>query len=137
MSQTLHREEILYQAYESFKNVRTDKIIPIKNNYVIDSQYDLLNVADFQETFNYNEYDINMGFFTGNRKDIKKDIIFASVQTLGKSQYLNESYFDKDYFDYIVVDEFHHAVTKNYQNILEYFDQWMVLLHNSVHLLSL
>ncbi|WP_368242747.1 DEAD/DEAH box helicase family protein [Intestinibacter bartlettii] len=122
-----HREEILYQAYESFKNVRTDKIIPIKNNYVIDSQYDLLNVADFQETFNYNEYDINMGFFTGNRKDIKKDIIFASVQTLGKSQYLNESYFDKDYFDYIVVDEFHHAVTKNYQNILEYFEPKFLL----------
>lgn len=68
-----------------------------------------------------------MGFFTGNRKDIKKDIIFASVQTLGKSQYLNESYFDKDYFDYIVVDEFHHAVTKNYQNILEYFEPKFLL----------
>lgn len=122
-----HIEEILYQAYESFKNVRTDKIIPIKESYVIDSQYDLLNVADFQETFDYNEYDINMGFFTGNRKDIKKDIIFASVQTLGKSQYLNESYFDKDYFDYIVVDEFHHAVTKNYQNILDYFEPKFLL----------
>ena len=32
-------------------------------------------------------------------KDTKKDIIFASVQSLGKEKYLNERYFDKDYFD--------------------------------------
>ncbi|SHJ71160.1 DEAD/DEAH box helicase family protein [Tepidibacter formicigenes] len=37
-------------------------------------------------------------------KDV--DILFATVQTLGKDIYLNEEYFKKDYFDYIVVDEF-------------------------------
>ena len=24
-------------------------------------------------------------------------------------------------FDYIIIDEFHHAVSKNYRNIIEYF----------------
>ncbi|WP_455542048.1 DEAD/DEAH box helicase family protein [Intestinibacter sp.] len=116
-----HREEILLQAYESFKNVRTDKIIPHKNAEIIDSQNTFENVADEEIILEEKNYEINMGFFTGNRKDINKDIVFASVQTLGKQEYLNENYFDENYFDYIVVDEFHHAVTNNYQNILNYF----------------
>lgn len=47
--------------------------------------------------------------------------MFASVQTLGKKEYLNENYFRNDYFDYIIIDEFHHAVARNYKNILKYF----------------
>lgn len=35
--------------------------------------------------------------------------------TLGRTEYLNEKYFTKDYFDYIVIDEFHHAVTEQYK----------------------
>lgn len=42
-------------------------------------------------------------------------MIFASVSSLGKTDYLNESYFARDYFDYIVIDEFHHAVTDQYK----------------------
>ena len=68
-----------------------------------------------------------MGFFKNSTKETKKDIIFASVQSLGKEKYLNERYFDKDYFDYIVVDEFHHAVSKNYQNIINYFNPKFML----------
>ena len=41
--------------------------------------------------------------------------------TLGKTEYLNEKYFAKDYFDYIVIDEFHHAVNNPYRKITEYF----------------
>lgn len=83
-----HREEILRQAAESFKNVRPND---------------------------------SCGFFTGQQKDTDKQLIFASVATLGKEDYLSKKYFPKDYFDYIVVDEFHHAVTKMYRNIVEYF----------------
>ena len=50
-----------------------------------------------------------------------KSVIFASVATLGRPAYLNDGYFSKDYFDYIVIDEFHHAVTGQYKRILEYF----------------
>jgi len=31
-------------------------------------------------------------------------MVFASVQTLGKKEYLNEAYFSKDHFDYVVMD---------------------------------
>lgn len=89
-----HREEIIKQAKQSFKNVRnTDDI----------------------------------GFFYGEKKNTKNSFIFALVQTLGKEQYLNEKYFKKDYFDYIVVDEFHHAVSNNYRNIIEYFNPKFLL----------
>ena len=110
-----HREEILKQAYESFKNVRIDKF---------DKHEDLVTkVAEEVVTTknNYNEDGYNMGFFMNSIKDTGKDIVFASVQSLGKENYLNEQYFTRDYFDYIVVDEFHHAVSKNYQNIINYF----------------
>lgn len=83
-----HREEILKQAAESFRNVR--------------------NSDDF-------------GFFDGKHKDTDKAVIFASVSTLGRASYLCENYFAPDYFDYIVIDEFHHAVTECYQRLIDYF----------------
>ena len=83
-----HREEILKQAAESFRNVR---------------------------------HSDDYGFFYGKEKTRDKSVIFASVSSLGKTDYLNESYFARDYFDYIVIDEFHHAVTDQYKKIMEYF----------------
>ena len=61
------------------------------------------------------------GFFDGKTKDRDKSVIFASVNTLGRREYLSARYFTPDYFDYIVVDEFHHAVTNQYKNIVNYF----------------
>ena len=83
-----HREEILKQAAESFRNVRRS-----------------------------DEY----GFFDGKSKCTDKPVIFASVATLGNIEYLNDWYFPRDYFQYLVVDEFHHAVTDQYQRIVAYF----------------
>ena len=45
------------------------------------------------------------GFFYGKRKDTDKSVIFASVATLGRPEYLNEEFFEKEYFDYIVIDD--------------------------------
>lgn len=89
-----HREEIIKQSAESFKNVYPDKQI---------------------------------GFFYNKYKDTDADFIFALVQTLGKETYLNENYFDKDYFDYIIIDEFHHAVANNYKKIIGYFNPKFLL----------
>ena len=83
-----HREEIIKQAAESFRNVRKSD---------------------------------DIGFFYRDIKDRGKSMTFALVQTLGKAEYLNEGYFSRDYFDYIIIDEFHHAVSGNYRNIIEYF----------------
>lgn len=61
------------------------------------------------------------GFFNGQVHDTNKAVIFASVASLGKDEYLNDKYFAPDYFDYIVVDEFLHVVNKQYEKIIEYF----------------
>ena len=61
------------------------------------------------------------GFFKGEQKEISGDVVFASVQTLRKEKYLNK-YFDKDFFEYIVVDEFHHAAADSYLNVINYFE---------------
>jgi superfamily II DNA or RNA helicase/HKD family nuclease len=89
-----HREEIIRQAANSFKNVRNSD---------------------------------NYGFFTGNEKCTDKPVIFASVASLGKDTYLNERYFKPDYFDYIVIDEFHHAVNEQYRKIVDYFKPQFLL----------
>lgn len=61
------------------------------------------------------------GFFCGWEKATDKSVIFASVATLGREEYLTEQYFPSDYFDYIVIDEFHHAVNEQYRRIIRYF----------------
>ncbi len=61
------------------------------------------------------------GFFYGKKKDIDKSVVFASVATLGRKEYLNDTYFPPNYFDYLIIDEFHHAVNNQYQQIVNYF----------------
>ena len=71
----------------------------------------------FQNVRNSDDY----GFFNGKQKDTDKAVIFASVATLGRNEYLTEDFFLPDYFDYLVVDEFHHAVNEQYRRIVNYF----------------
>lgn len=73
--------------------------------------------ASFRNVRNSDDY----GFFDGKHKDIDKAVIFASVETLGREEYLQEAYFSRDYFDYVVIDEFHHAVNDRYLQIIDYF----------------
>lgn len=61
------------------------------------------------------------GFFHGKQKDTDKSVIFASVATLGRNEYLTDDFFTPDYFDYLVIDEFHHAVNDQYRRIVDYF----------------
>ena len=67
------------------------------------------------------------GFFDGKQKDTDKAVIFASVATLGREEYLRKEYFSSDYFDYLVIDEFHHAVNDQYQRIVNYFKPQFLL----------
>lgn len=45
------------------------------------------------------------GFFYGKQKDTDKSVIFASVATLGRNEYLTDDFFAPDYFDYLVIDD--------------------------------
>ena len=77
----------------------------------------------FRNVRNSDDY----GFFDGNEKCTDRSVIFASVATLGNADYLNEKYFPSDYFDYIVIDEFHHAVNDQYRRIVSYFKPQFLL----------
>lgn len=80
-------------------------------------------VVSFKNVRNSADY----GFFDGKEKDRDKSVIFASVATLGRTEYLNETYFPADYFEYVIIDEFHHAVTDQYRRIVEYFQPQFLL----------
>lgn len=70
--------------------------------------------------------EIEYSFFNGAEKLKEGRAVFASVQTLHKEKYLEE-YFKQDDFDYIIVDEFHHAAADSYLNVLEYFEPKFLL----------
>ncbi|AEE95426.1 DEAD/DEAH box helicase family protein [Mahella australiensis] len=74
-----------------------------------------------ERTFKCVRPEISTGFFSGEQKDRECDVLFATVQTLGRREYLDDKIFSRDEFDYIVIDEFHHAVAESYVNIIEYF----------------
>lgn len=74
-----------------------------------------------EEAFRKVRGDGKYGFFYGDKKDDDCEVLFATVQTLGKSEYLCDKWFPRDYFDYIVVDEFHHAAADTYKRIIRYF----------------
>lgn len=61
---------------------------------------------------------IHAGIYSGNQKDVAP-YLFATIQTMAKDAALKE--FAPDYFDYIVIDEVHHAGAATYQRVLEYF----------------
>ncbi|GAB7220282.1 DEAD/DEAH box helicase family protein [Vibrio comitans] len=65
------------------------------------------------------------GYFNSIEKSIDKQMVFASVQTLGKETHLSS--FARDHFDYIVVDEFHHASANTYLNVINYFEPKFLL----------
>ena len=66
-----------------------------------------------------------LGRYNGEEKDAEADIVFASVQTLARSAHLGR--FDTRAFDYIVVDEFHHAAAATYRRIIDYFEPRFLL----------
>jgi superfamily II DNA or RNA helicase len=67
----------------------------------------------------------HLGRFTGKEKDTKADVLFASIQTLGRLPHLRT--FSRDAFDYIVVDEFHHAAARTYRNLINHFEPAFLL----------
>ena len=63
------------------------------------------------------------GKIYGGLKEIDKSIIFASIQSLRNCY--NE--FKTSFFDYIIVDEFHHSMSDSYLKTLSYFNPKFLL----------
>lgn len=65
------------------------------------------------------------GLYYGVEKDDDHDMLFASIYTLSIQEHLHK--FEKDEFDLIIVDEFHHAAAKSYQKVIDYFEPQFLL----------
>ena len=61
------------------------------------------------------------GMFKASTTEKDADVIFASVQTLGKAKYLNGEWFEPNHFQYMIIDEFHHVAAQSYKAIVDYF----------------
>jgi superfamily II DNA or RNA helicase/HKD family nuclease len=78
---------------------------------------EILNQA--AETFLRIRPRARVGFYMGQVRDVQVDILCASVQTLGRAAHLSR--FAPQHFDYIVIDEFHHAAAPTYRQLLTHF----------------
>jgi len=84
---------------------------------------EILNQAE--QTFLQMYPEARTGYYTGQKQEPEAEILFASIQTLGRSEHLQK--FAKDCFDYVIVDEFHHAAAASYRQLLHYFQPQFLL----------
>lgn len=70
--------------------------------------------------------DANFGdLFVGSYKPESIDHLFISIQTFNSQSFDEKT--SRDFYDYIIVDEFHHAAAPVYQRLLSYYDPQILL----------
>ena len=80
------------------------------------------SIQKFQEVLN----DFNFGeLYVDGRKPTNIEHLFISIQSFN-SAHLNQ-WTTVDYYDYIVIDEFHHAAANSYQELLAYYQPGILL----------
>ena len=107
--------------YKRFKKKNSDK--PCR----------LLFVAHREEILRQSMYtfravlkDANFGeLFVGNYKPDSIDYLFMSIQTFNSQDFTEKT--TPDFYDYIIVDEFHHAAAPTYQKLLSYYQPQILL----------
>ena len=70
--------------------------------------------------------DANFGeMFVGSYKPDSIDNLFISIQTFNSQSFTEKT--TSDFYDYIIVDEFHHAAAPTYQKLLSYYNPKILL----------
>ena len=93
----------------------------------------LLFVAHREEILKQSMYtfravlkDANFGeMFVGNYKPEGIDNLFISIQTFNSQSFTEKT--TPEFYDYIIVDEFHHAAAPTYQKLLTYYNPRIML----------
>jgi len=78
------------------------------------------SLETFQEVFGK---DVSYGIYSGTSKESDADFVFATNITMCNTLDL----FRKDEFDYIIIDECHHATAETYKKIIGYFEPEFLL----------
>ena len=86
--------------------------------FIVDRE-DILNKAkeSFKKIYSTIDKSISFGSFTGNFDERKSRFLFATRDMLAR----HYTEFEPNDFDYIVLDEAHHASSSQYKEILKYF----------------
>ena len=107
--------------YRNFKIINKGKVNRL---LFIAHREDILSQS--MKTFRTILRDRNFGgLYTGNYTPDNIDHVFMTIQTFN-SKKLDET-LDKDFYDFIIVDEFHHASAPSYQKLLEHFEPKILL----------
>ena len=93
----------------------------------------LLFVAHREEILKQSMYtfravlkDANFGdMFVGSYKPESIDNLFISIQTFNSQSFTEKT--TSDFYDYVIVDEFHHAAAPTYQKLLSYYHPQILL----------
>lgn len=93
----------------------------------------LLFVAHREEILKQSMYtfravlkDANFGeMFVGSYKPENIDNLFISIQTFNSQAFIEKT--TPEFYDYIIVDEFHHAAAPTYQKLLSYYNPQILL----------
>ncbi|MGE0487572.1 MAG: DUF3427 domain-containing protein [Vulcanimicrobiota bacterium] len=96
---------------------------PFRRVLFVAHREEILNQA--RDTYRRIRPRARLGLYTGQEKVPEAEVLFASIQTLGKVSH--HRLFDRKAFDYIVVDEFHHACATTYRRLIEYFEPTFML----------
>lgn len=80
-------------------------------------------IQDYRKILGGKEEDY--GILSGNSKNVDAKYLFATVQTMNRDLYLKT--FEKDHFDYVLIDEVHKAGANTYLKIINYFTPQFLL----------
>jgi len=70
----------------------------------------------FQKVFGSSK---SFGLYSGSKRETKSDFLFSTVQTVSKPE--NLKLFEKEEFDYIIIDESHRSGALSYNRLIKYF----------------
>ena len=105
-----------YLAAFDAKNYDAKRVLFVvhRDKILVDAKETFMKIFGSERTY---------GLYVGKNKDLDCDFIFASNIML--SQHLND--FDPNEFDYIIMDECHHAAASSYRAIMNYFKPGFLL----------
>ncbi|WP_088810417.1 MULTISPECIES: DEAD/DEAH box helicase [unclassified Listeria] len=108
-----------YLAAFDVQNVKPKRFL-----FIVHREQILLKALEcFKDIIGGDERDY--GILTGNQRDYTAKYLFSTVQTISKEEV--RTYYGKEYFDYIIIDESHRAAANSYLDIVNYFNPKFLL----------
>ena len=105
------------KTYLSAFDVR--RFAPKRMLFIVHREQILLKAkSDFKKILGGIEEEF--GILSGTNKQTNAKYLFATIQTISKEETLHQ--FDREAFDYILIDEVHKAGASSYQKVIEYFN---------------